>query len=126
MWILDDVTPLHQVDRVRRRRAPRCSSSRAKRFARASAADAAGSAAARGGGASSGQAQFPPNGASINYYLSHAPSDRVTIDILDSSGKSIRSYSSEATSTQRGRGAGGGTDDEEGGTASDVPRRRFG
>ena len=72
-----------------------------------------------GGGANPGQAQFPPNGAAVNYYLSHAPSDRVTIDILDQSGKPIRSYSSEATSTQAGEAPAAAPDDEEGG----GPRR---
>ena len=37
--------------------------------------------------AQSGQPQFPPYGATINYYLGRAPSGPVTIEILDAAGK---------------------------------------
>ncbi len=40
------------------------------------------------------QAENPPPGASIDYYLKSAASDPVTIEILDSSGQTIRTYSS--------------------------------
>jgi hypothetical protein len=38
----------------------------------------------------------PPNGASIDYYLKSAASGPVTLEILDASGQTIRSYSSQA------------------------------
>ena len=55
-----------------------------------------------GGAATSGQAQFPPNGAPINYYLGRAATGPVTIEIRDAAGKVVRTYSSEA-SDGRGR-----------------------
>src|SRR5262249_23628712 len=63
----------------------------------------------------SGQAQFPGNGATINYYLSHAASDRVSIDILDQNGKTIRSFSNQADTRQAADGPAPSADDEEGG-----------
>jgi hypothetical protein len=94
MWILDDVTPLHQI-------AQQTASSAAVLFKPRDAVRArlgggrGGFGGGGGGGAAPGQAQFPPYGATINYYLASAPSGPVTIDILDVAGKTIRSYSSE-------------------------------
>ena len=45
--------------------------------------------------APAGQPQFPPNGATINYYLSAVPSGPLSLDILDAAGKVVRSVSSE-------------------------------
>jgi hypothetical protein len=39
--------------------------------------------------------QYPPAGAAIDYWLASAPSAPVTLDILDASGKVLRSFSSE-------------------------------
>jgi hypothetical protein len=38
--------------------------------------------------------QNPPDGAVINYYLKSAPSSPVTIEVKDSAGKTVRKYSS--------------------------------
>jgi photosystem II stability/assembly factor-like uncharacterized protein len=94
MWILDDVTPLHQI-------AQQTASSAAVLFKPRDAVRArlgggrGGFGGGGGGGAAPGQAQFPPYGATINYYLASAPSGPVTIDILDVAGKTIRTFSSE-------------------------------
>jgi hypothetical protein len=54
-----------------------------------------------GGGAPalSGQAQFPQNGAPVNYFLGRAPTGPISIEIQDATGKVVRSYSSEAAGT---------------------------
>jgi photosystem II stability/assembly factor-like uncharacterized protein len=96
MWILDDVTPLHQVG-------AQTASSAAMLFkprdaTRARLGGGRGGFGGGGGAAQSGQAQFPPNGAEVNYYLGRAASGPITIEIQDAAGKMIRSYSSEATS----------------------------
>jgi len=41
------------------------------------------------------QAENPPSGAIIDYYLRAAPSGPVTLEIVDASGQTIRTYSSE-------------------------------
>src|SRR5262249_7743560 len=68
------------------------------------------------GAATSGQAQFGPNGASIEYFLAHAPSGPISISILDSANREIRKYSSEATATVASSDApAAAPEDEEGG-----------
>src|SRR5262249_44884437 len=47
--------------------------------------------------------EYPPAGEHIDYYLA-APAGDITLDILDTAGKVVRSYSSQATGGQRGRG----------------------
>jgi len=84
-WILDDITPLHQV----------------------AGAAAAGTAhlfdprdtyrAVWGGGGRQGQIwpENPPNGAIFTYYLPENVTGELTMDIMDSSGSLLRSYTSE-------------------------------
>ena len=48
-------------------------------------------------------AENPPNGAAIDYYLKRAPSGAVAIDILDSNGAVVASFSSEGPPRQAGR-----------------------
>jgi photosystem II stability/assembly factor-like uncharacterized protein len=58
------------------------------------------------------QAQNPPSGAYIDYYLKTPASGVVTIDILDATGKSVRTFSSDPAAQQPvggGRGGRGGT-----------------
>ena len=100
IWILDDVTPLHQISAATASNAAVLFKPRDATRARP-----AGGRASVGGGyngpALSGQPQFAPNGATINYFLKEP--GRVQVDILDVAGKVVRSYSSDAP-------AGGGTD----------------
>jgi photosystem II stability/assembly factor-like uncharacterized protein len=102
MWIMDDVTPLHQIGR-------QTASASALLFkprdaVRARIGGGRGGFGGGGGGAAqaSGQAQFPPNGAPINYYIGRAVSGPVTIEIQDAAGKIVRSYSSEAAAQVAG------------------------
>src|ERR1043165_8486816 len=100
MWILDDVSPLRQI-------ASTTAASAAVLFKPREAVRArigggrgfggGGGGAGRGNAETSGQAQFGPNGAYVEYYLAHAPSAPVAISILDSANHEIRKYSSEAS-----------------------------
>jgi hypothetical protein len=51
--------------------------------------------------------EYPPVGARIDYYLA-APSGEVKLDVLDATGKVIRSYTSEARAGASPAGRGGG------------------
>jgi photosystem II stability/assembly factor-like uncharacterized protein len=108
VWILDDVTPLQQVGQ-------QTASSAAVLFkprdaVRARPVGGRGGFGGAGAPAMSGQPQFAPNGAAINYYLkSSAP---VTIDILDAAGKSVRQFSSEALAAAAVDDAAAPSDDE--------------
>lgn len=91
-WILDDLTPLHQL-----------SDAVAAEHAHLFAPRAAIRYRYRGGfggiegdrGASEDTPQYPPAGAMIDYWLASA-GEAVTIDILDARGALIRSFSSDS------------------------------
>ncbi|MBV8829154.1 MAG: hypothetical protein JO108_07960, partial [Acidobacteriaceae bacterium] len=114
-WILDNLTPLHQLDKV--------GNADAYLFAPREAVRSLGHA----GGSldrSLPHPQYPLPGAQIDYYLASAPAADITLEILDESGKTIRRFSSAATPGDRnGRSAEAmaGGDEEEGG-----PRMRSG
>lgn len=98
MWILDDITPLHQIG------GPTAAAAvalfRPRDAVRARLGGGRGGFGGGGGaGPTSGQPQFPPNGAPINYYLGRAATGPLTVEIRDSAGKVVRSYSSEAAAT---------------------------
>jgi photosystem II stability/assembly factor-like uncharacterized protein len=89
MWILDDVTPLHQI-------AQQTASAAATLFKPRDAIRAryaGGRGGGRGGGGS--LAEFPPPGAMIAYHLASAPNGPLTLEILDAAGKPVRTVSSE-------------------------------
>ena len=115
IWILDDVTPLQQI-------AAATTSATAVLFnpREATRARPAGGRGGFGGGGAptlSGQPQFSPNGATINYFLKEP--GRVQLDILDATGKTVRSYTSDAAAATRADAAAAATTDEE-----DGPVRR--
>jgi photosystem II stability/assembly factor-like uncharacterized protein len=85
-WILDDLTPLHQLsDKV--------SGAQAFLFA----PRAAVRTPPRGGfGRAGAGPQYPASGAMIDYSLASAPSTDITLEILDGSGTVIRKFSSTA------------------------------
>ncbi len=86
-WVLDDLSPLHQIDDA---------------VAEASVHLFAPRATVRMGGGSNavpGQGQNPPSGALIYYYLAEAPdtaSVDVKLDILDTYGEVLRTITSKA------------------------------
>src|SRR6185312_12575391 len=77
-WILDDVTPLQQLTVQTASQAAVLFAPRTTIRGRLGGGRGFGGGGGRGGEALSGQAQFPMNGATIDYYLAHAPSDPVT------------------------------------------------
>ena len=116
MWILDDVTPLHQI-------AAQTASSAAVLFKprdaiRARVGGGRGGFGGGGGAALSGQAQFPPPGATVNYFLGRAPSGPISIDIQDAAGKVVRAL------LERGH-CGGGRRRRAGSAATTTKARRF-
>ena len=109
-WILDDLTPVEQLnDKVTTADAwlypPR-------EAVRTPPRGFGGGLAARSG------VQYPPAGAGINYYLHSAPAGDLTLEVLDGAGKPVRKFTSagpaEAERPQEADFAAGG-DDEEGG-----------
>ncbi|MCU1233269.1 MAG: hypothetical protein JWP63_1236, partial [Candidatus Solibacter sp.] len=110
-WILDNLTPLHQLEE--------------QPITLFTPRDAVRSPATRGGGRGS-TLQFPLPGAQIDYYLATAPTDDVVMEILDANGKLVRKFTSstgtaaDAAPAPDAADAGGG-DDSEGG-----PRMRTG
>lgn len=64
------------------------------------------------------QPEYPPIGARLDYSLASAPSSEVKLEIFDSSGKVVRSFSSEG----RG-GGGGGRGGRGGGLPSTLPKK---
>jgi photosystem II stability/assembly factor-like uncharacterized protein len=95
IWILDDVTPLRQMD-------PEVAASNAWLFRPATAYRS------RFGSTDEGTplppeesaGKNPPNGAILDYYLRSKPVGPVIIEILDSNGKLVRRYSSTEESAK--------------------------
>ncbi len=85
-WILDNLTPLHQIDE-------KVTSSAATLFSPREAVRTGG----RGGGRGSAL-QYPLNGAQIDYYLATPPAGDLVMEVIDASGKVVRRFSS-ATGT---------------------------
>jgi len=83
-WILDNLTPLHQLN-------DQTTSAQAFLFA---PRDAVRTSARGGFGRRRGGPEYPNPGAMIDYYLAAAPSGEVTLEILDGTGKLVRKFSS--------------------------------
>jgi photosystem II stability/assembly factor-like uncharacterized protein len=105
-WILDNLTPLHQLsDKV--------AASDAYLFTPRQAVRSPGGRGG-GGGLNPSQLRYPQPGATIDYYLASAPAGEITMEILDGSGKSVRTFSSAAPAAEEPADA-PPADDEEGG-----------
>jgi photosystem II stability/assembly factor-like uncharacterized protein len=92
-WILDDLTPLHQyADDVASRPLHLVTPREAYRMRYS---------AGFGGVESSRSApdapQYPPAGASINYWIGPTVSGPITLDVMDAAGRVVRSFSSAAS-----------------------------
>jgi len=93
-WILDDVTPLRQLSaQVAGAEAYLFQPETAYRV-RPSAFEGTPMPV------DTAQAENPPDGAVIDYYLKSAPGGVVTLEVLDSSGKLVRRYSSSDKAPQ--------------------------
>jgi hypothetical protein len=85
-WILDNVTPLHQLNE-------QVATAPASLFTPREAVRRVGG---RGGGGRGGGVQYPPPGAMIDYTLRTAPAGDIRLEVLDSTGKVVRSFTSAA------------------------------
>jgi photosystem II stability/assembly factor-like uncharacterized protein len=100
-WVLDNITPLRQLTTS-------MASEPVHLFTPAIAYREREPGGFGGGGARKNVGQNPPVGAVVDYYLSAVPSDPLTLDISDSTGRVVRHISSEARGAQpgaRGRNA---------------------
>ena len=106
-WILDNLTPLHQLN-------DQVASAQSVLFQPREAVRSP----VRGGGGGLGPrsgVQYPLAGAMIDYYLGSAPSSEITLDVLDPSGAVIRKFTSAAPATEdRNADDAQAADDEEG------------
>jgi len=86
-WILDDLTPLHQItDEVAASEAHLYEPRDTYRL---------GTGGYRGGRAP----DFPPEGALVHYYFDEAPQEEVTLEVLDNQGELVRRYSTDPDTT---------------------------
>lgn len=107
-WILDDLTPLHQMSE-------KTAAAPAYLFA---PRDAVRSPTRGGGGFGRGVGpQYPRPGAVIDYYLASTPASDITLQILDSGGKVVRKFTSAGTAIEESgsRAEAPPSEDEEGG-----------
>jgi len=95
VWIMDDLTPLHQLTVASAPASPKLFKPRDAIRARLGGGRGGGGGGGGGGAATSGQAQFPMYGATINYQLPSS-SGPVTVEVLDAAGKQVRRFSSDA------------------------------
>ena len=110
-WIMDNLTPLHTS-------AAKLAAAPATLLQpRDAIRNRVGGGAGFGRGRGPSAPQYPPAGAAIDYYLSAVPNGTVTLDVLDSAGTVIRSFSNTPGGGGRGRAGGGGR----GGVAPGMP-----
>jgi len=107
-WILDNLTPLHQLkDQIASAQAVLFEPREAVRTPQ------------RGGGGLGRRSgvQYPLPGAMIDYYVASAPAGEITLEVLDQAGQTIRKFTSAAAATDERAADGdvGGGDDEDGG-----------
>jgi photosystem II stability/assembly factor-like uncharacterized protein len=98
-WILDNLTPLHQLTEER-------ATAQTVLFRPRDAVRTPAHATGEGGGSrgGSGDPQYPPSGAAIDYYLASTAPDDIALEILDQNGRMVRKFSS-ATPTPPRRGS---------------------
>jgi photosystem II stability/assembly factor-like uncharacterized protein len=107
-WVLDNLTPLHQLsDKV--------ASAPVTLFKPREAIRSI--AGGRGGGGRGNPAapQFLPVGAQVDFYLASVPQGEVRLDVLDSAGHVVRTISSAAPASPQPVAEAAPADDEEGG-----------
>ncbi len=101
-WVLDNLTPLHQLSET-------VASSAVTLFKPRDAVRGPG------GGRGGRGAQYLPGGAMIDYYLATAPQGDIRLDVLDSAGRVVRTISSGAAAAERPVAEAVPDDDEGGG-----------
>ena len=114
-YILDDITPLHQLTAT--------SSGKPILFTPREAVRTPGG----GGGGGDAIAHYPPSpsyprpGAWIDYYLPADSPDNITLEILDAAGRHIKTFTSEAPPSARGQSADAASSGDE--ESDDTPAR---
>ena len=105
-WILDNLTPLEQIK-------PSSATETAVLFTPREAIRTAG----RGGFGRGGGVQYPQPGAQIDYFVGKSSTSDLKLEILDSTGKTIRTFDSATAGRAAGEPADFAppSDDEEGG-----------
>ncbi len=93
-WILDNLTPLHQLS-------SKLDSSEAFLFQPREAVRTPARGAIPGLNRESATPDYPRPGAVIDYYLASAPSGEITLDILDDAGHVVRTFSSAENAAER-------------------------
>ncbi len=88
-WILDNVSPLHQVNE-------KLAAARVALYKPREAVRMRGGRGGGGGGGRGAGPQYPAAGAMIDYYLASPATEDVTIDVLDATGKVVRNFTSVA------------------------------
>ncbi|HVT37516.1 MAG TPA: hypothetical protein VHE78_00600 [Gemmatimonadaceae bacterium] len=106
-WILDNLTPLHQLN-------DKVASAPATLFRPREVVRTRGG---RGGGGGRGSGpQYPAAGAMIDYHLASVSTEEVSLQIVDGSGKVVRTFTSAAPAApERPAADAPPSDDEEGG-----------
>jgi len=108
-WILDDLTPLHQLPDA---------GTKAYLYAPREAVRTPPHYSGEGGGSnfSSGQPEYPASGAMVNYYLETAATEDIKLEIMDGAGRVLRTFTSAKAEPDRG----GGDEEEFMGRAAPV------
>ncbi len=104
-WILDDLTPVEQLPDA----GTKAYLYRPREGVRTPPHSSGEGGGSRGG---SGEPEYPTSGALVNYYLAAAASDDIKLEIQDSAGKTLRTFTS-VKPAQEARGGEGGGDEEE-------------
>src|SRR5262245_65989320 len=102
-WILDNVTPLHQIADAAQASAAHLFKPRAAYRMRYAAMSGPGSP------------EYPPAGAPVDYYLATEPAGELKLEVSDESGNVVRTVSSQVTgqeAAQGERGAASSGDEE--------------
>ncbi|MDE3153371.1 MAG: hypothetical protein KGL93_14090 [Gemmatimonadota bacterium] len=95
-WVLDDLSPLHQLD-------AKTAASPAHLF-RPETAIRHGARGGFGGFGRGVGPEYPAAGAQIDYYLAQAPAGDITLEVLDASGKLVKRFTSAEQESEGGRG----------------------
>ncbi|MBV9266554.1 MAG: hypothetical protein JO061_10335, partial [Acidobacteriaceae bacterium] len=107
-WILDDLAPVRQVSE-------KLTTAEAILFKPRDAVRMPARGAIPGLSRNAPYPQYPQVGAMIDYYLSKAPDGDIQLEILDSSGRTVRAFSSAAASPSAREPEAQPADEEEGG-----------
>lgn len=96
-WIMHDISPLHELSDALAA-APAHLFTPREAYRMRYRAGFGGLESARGGGS---DPEYPPAGATVDYWFATAPAGEVTLEVLDATGAVVRRFSSLAAGEQR-------------------------